>query len=225
MSGRRNHQRQSRVGRPDAVPAVRYPSRSTIEALLPAMIARRSSAPAIDPDLVHVWGFTGTGENDAASAAGFAAFSPGDSVVTAGSPILDIAGRMMTGMGGRLWGFGLAHRAAADAVARGIDGDTAEATTPPPSGPPGPSSAEEVWAATIFDARGREFTQLRYVHLAELEPITFDGDTLDQRSTIQDWIDRVEAGVISAHVWAAALALDADRNRAVLGELEHRLLG
>ncbi|WP_174189668.1 hypothetical protein, partial [Nocardia barduliensis] len=197
----------------------------TIEALLPAMIARRSSAPATHPDLVHIWGFTGIGENDAGSAAGFAEFSPGDNITTAGSPILDIAARMMAGMNGRLWGFGVAHRAAADAVAHAIEGDADEAATRHPSAPPGPSTAEEVWAASIFDARGREFTQLRYVHLAELEPMTFDGDTLARPGTIRDWIDRVENGVISAHVWAAALALDADRNLAVLGQLERRLLG
>ncbi|WP_043738881.1 hypothetical protein [Nocardia asiatica] len=225
MSGRRNSQQYNGVRRPDALPEVRYPARPTIEALLPAMIARRSSAPATDPDLVHIWGFTGIGENDTGSAAGFAEFSPGGTGATAGSPILDIAARMMAGMYGRLWGFGLAHRAAADAVAHGIDSDADEAVARPPSGSPGPSIAEEVWAASIFDARGREFTQLRYVHLAELEPITFDGDTLEGPATVRDWIDRVATGVVSAHVWAAALALDADRNGAILGELERRLLG
>ncbi|MGW5730172.1 hypothetical protein [Nocardia beijingensis] len=218
MSGRRNHKRNTSTRRSDTVPAIRYPARSVIDILLPAMITRRSGAPTSDTGLVHIWGFTGTGDDDSTSAAGFAEFSPNDSPTVAGSPILDIAGRMMTGMHGRLWGFGLAHQAAADAVVHGIHNEPDTSTTAPDSTP------EEVWAASIFDARGREITQLRYVHLPELEPITFDSDTLDRRSTIHDWIDRVQTGVISAHVWAAALALDAQRNRAVLAQLEQRLL-
>ncbi|MER7453718.1 hypothetical protein ABTW96_25920 [Nocardia beijingensis] len=218
MSGRRNHKRNTSTRRSDTVPAIRYPARSVIDILLPAMITRRSGAPTSDTGLVHIWGFTGTGDDDSTSAAGFAEFSPNDSPTVAGSPILDIAGRMMAGMHGRLWGFGLAHQAAADAVVHGIDNEPDTGTTAPDSTP------EEVWAASIFDARGREITQLRYVHLPELEPITFDSDTLDRRSTIHDWIDRVQTGVISAHVWAAALALDAQRNRAVLAQLEQRLL-
>ncbi|MEU2105174.1 MULTISPECIES: hypothetical protein [unclassified Nocardia] len=218
MSGRRNHKRNTSTRRSDTVPAIRYPARSVIDILLPAMITRRSGAPTTDTGLVHIWGFTGTGGDDSASAAGFAEFSPNDSPTVAGSPILDIAGRMMAGMHGRLWGFGLAHQAAADAVVHGIDNEPDPGTTSPNA------TTEEVWAASIFDARGRESTQLRYVHLPELEPITFDSDTLDRRSTIHDWIDRVQTGVISAHVWAAALALDAQRNRAVLAQLEQRLL-
>jgi hypothetical protein len=221
MSGRRNHKRSSSIRRTDTAPAIRYPARSIIDTLLPAMISRRSSAPVTDLGLVHIWGFTGTGDDDTSSAAGFAEFSPDDSPTVAGSPILDIAGRMMAGMHGRLWGFGLAHRAAADAVVHGTDNRSDTTTSTPPEEP---STTEEVWAASIFDARGRETTQLRYVHMPELEPITFDDDTLDQRSTIHDWIDRVQTGVISAHVWAAALALDAQRNRSVLAQLEQRLL-
>ncbi|MFI5541309.1 hypothetical protein ACIA5H_33490 [Nocardia sp. NPDC051900] len=223
MCGRRNPKRNNNSRRPDTVPAIRYPARSVIDILLPAMITRRSGAPTTDIGLVHIWGFTGTGEDDSASAAGFAEFSPNDTPTVAGSPILDIAGRMMAGMNGRLWGFGLAHQAAADAVVHGIDNQP-DPITSSPDGPEESSTTEEVWAASIFDARGREITQLRYVHLPELEPITFDSDTLDRRSTIHDWIDRVQTGVISAHVWAAALALDAQRNRAVLAQLEQRLL-
>ncbi|WP_159846840.1 hypothetical protein [Nocardia sp. CY41] len=223
MSGRRNHKRNSSTRRPDTVPAIRYPARSVLDMLLPAMITRRSSAPSLDTGLVHIWGFTGTGEDDSASAAGFAEFSPNDTPTVAGSPILDIAGRMMAGMHGRLWGFGLAHQAAADTIVHGIDNQP-DMTSASPDGSEEVSTTEEVWAASIFDARGREITQLRYVHLPELEPITFDSDTLDRRSTIHDWIDRVQTGVISAHVWAAALALDAQRNRAVLAQLEQRLL-
>ncbi|MEU2041929.1 hypothetical protein [Nocardia niwae] len=223
MSGRRNPKRNSSTRHPDPAPAIRYPARAVLDMLLPAMITRRSSAPSLDTGLVHIWGFTGTGEEDSASAAGFAEFSPNDSPTVAGSPILDIAGRMMAGMNGRLWGFGLAHQAAADTIVHGIDNQP-DMPTAPADELEDPSTTEEVWAASIFDARGREITQLRYVHLPELEPITFDSDTLDQRSTIHDWIDRVQTGVISAHVWAAALALDAQRNRAVLAQLEQRLL-
>jgi hypothetical protein len=208
----------------DAMSMIRYPERSVIDALFPAMIARRRGVSAIDTALVHLWGFLGTGEADDGNVAGFAAFSPDDTPTTAGSPILDIATRMMTGMGGGLWGFGLAYRTLADAVVRYTDSPAETTSTAQPDRLQDRCTTEEVWVATIFDARGREYTQVQYVHMPGLEPMAWDSDTLDERSTILDWFERVDKGVISAHVWAAAVALDANRNRSVLEELEHRLL-
>ena len=205
------------------MPEIRYPDRSLIGTLLPAMVGRRSSAPAGDNTLVHIWGFTGTGRPDETNAAGFTPFSPEDDP-SEGSPILDIATRMMEGMGGRLWGFGLASRTVIEAVHRELD-DTADPGKPvvsvsrpvaPITGP----SAEEVWAATIFDARGREYTHIQYLHLPDLEPIIWDDDTTPQSA---GWIDRMAEGVIVAHVWAAAMALDSTRNHGVLDDIQHKL--
>jgi hypothetical protein len=72
MSGRRNRRRESRLRRSDAAPATRHPARPTIDALLHAMIARRSGSPTTDASLVHIWSLTGTGKDDAGNAAGFA---------------------------------------------------------------------------------------------------------------------------------------------------------
>ncbi|WP_159930203.1 MULTISPECIES: hypothetical protein [Nocardia] len=55
-------------------------------------------SPTTDASLVHIWSLTGTVEDDAGNAAGFAEFSPRDVITTAGSPILDIAGPMMAGI-------------------------------------------------------------------------------------------------------------------------------
>lgn len=205
------------------MPEIRYPDRTLIGTLLPAMVGRRSSAPADDSALVHVWGFTGTGRPDETNAAGFTPFSP-DDAPGEGSPILDIATRMMTGMGGRLWGFGLASRTVIESVHRELD-DTADPRKPTvtvsrPARPVTGPDTEEVWAATIFDARGREYTQLQYLHLPELEPIVWDDDTMPQ---VAGWINRMAQGVIVAHVWAAAMALDARRNHGVLDVIQHRL--
>ncbi|WP_433207763.1 hypothetical protein ACQP1G_22610 [Nocardia sp. CA-107356] len=203
---------------------IRYPDRSIIDTLFPTMIERRRGAETTAPALVHVWGFMGTGEPGDASAAGVAEFWSDSAPTTAGSPILDIAGRMMSGMGGQLWGFGLACRITANLVVREIRNPPEVTTAAKPDEPRDGSNAEEVWVATIFDARGGEYTRMQYVHLPDLEPITWDSDTLDKRSTTRDWMDRVENGIISAHIWAAALTLDANRNRSVLQQLERRLL-
>ncbi|MGF6882550.1 hypothetical protein ABIA39_001492 [Nocardia sp. GAS34] len=205
------------------MPAIRYPDRSLIGTLLPAMSDRRSGAPADDTALVHVWGFTGTGRPDETNAAGFTPFSPGESR-TEGSPILDIATRMMEGMGGRLWGFGLASRTVVEAVHRELDetdtsGGPRVSVSRPLAARTG-LAAEEVWAATIFDGRGREYTRIQYLHLPDLEPIIWDDDTVPQSAA---WIDRMAAGVVVAHVWAAAMALDATRNHGVLEHIQRKL--
>jgi|GEM_PF-6826995 len=205
------------------MPEIRYPDRSLIGSLLPAMVERRSSAPESDTALVHVWGFTGTGRPEETNAAGFTPFSP-DETPNEGSPILEIATRMMQGMGGRLWGFGLASRTVVEAVHRELD-DSEDPAGPTvsvsrPSRPINGPDAEEVWAATIFDARGLEYTQLQYLHLPDLEPIVWDDDTMPQSA---NWIDRMSQGVIVAHVWAAAMALDADLNRDVLEDIQRKL--
>jgi hypothetical protein len=98
MSGRRNRRREGRVRRSDAAPAIRYPARPIIDALRHAMITRRSGSSTTDASLVHIWSLTGTVEDDAGNAAGFAEFSPRDVITTAGSPILDITGPMMAGI-------------------------------------------------------------------------------------------------------------------------------
>jgi hypothetical protein len=69
-----------------------------IDALRHAMITRRSGSSTTDASLVHIWSLTGTVEDDAGNAAGFAEFSPRDVITTAGSPILDITGPMMAGI-------------------------------------------------------------------------------------------------------------------------------
>ncbi|MBF6330215.1 hypothetical protein [Nocardia transvalensis] len=220
MAGQGNGKRHTESRWPGGVPAIRYPERAIIDSLLPAMVERRSAVLTAAPALVHVWGFTGTGGAEEINAAGVTEFSPDDAPVVAGSPILEIAARMMTGMGGRLWGFGLAYRSLAEATVREVGGAAQSESTARLQDRP---TAEEVWVATIFDARGHEYTQLRYLYLPDLEPIGWDADTLDRRSTIDDWFDRAYRGIVSAHVWAAALALDATRNHTILGQLQRHL--
>jgi hypothetical protein len=209
------------------MPVIRYPDRSVVDSLLTTMITRRSSAPDAERELVHIWGFTGTGRSGEHNAAGLTPFNPDEIPDTEGSPILEIATRMMEGMGGRLWGFGLAHRTLSEAVSRDIghsEGGPSRAksiTVRRPSNPVVGPNAEEVWAATIFDARGHEYTYLQYLHMPELEPILWDDDTLSETA---DWIDRIAQGVIAAHVWAATMALDAVGNEAIVADIQRRLL-
>ena len=58
-----------------------------------------------------------------------------------------------------------------------------------------------------------------YAHLPELGLTGWHEDTLEDSASTGEWIRRFEAGVVSAHVWAAAVTQDPTRNRAVV----HRL--
>ncbi|WP_433525633.1 hypothetical protein ACQPZ2_12210 [Nocardia pseudovaccinii] len=80
-------------------------------------------------------------------------------------------------------------------------------------------TADEICAATIFDACGREYTSALYIHMPELGPTVWESNTLDGTDSIRAWIDRFDEGTVSAHVWVATIALDPDRNRNVLNRL------
>ena len=218
MPKRRKQQRYKGVG-PHSSTAIRYPRRSTLDVILPAMMAKRCAEMAHNPKAaksVHLWGFAAV-DNVSTHDIGYL---PVDlDAGTTGSPILDAAGQLISRIPGRLWGFGLSYWAIGellsgsesipeDLLADAAAGRLRERPT-----------ADEICAATIFDARGREYTSALYIHMPELGPTTWESNTLDGADSSRAWIDRFDEGIVSAHVWAAAIALDPGRNRNVLSRL------
>ncbi|WP_157110887.1 hypothetical protein [Nocardia anaemiae] len=222
MPKRRKQPRHKGAG-PNA--AIRYPRRSTLEVILPAMMAKRCAEIAHDPKAaksVHLWGFAAV-DNESTHDIGYL---PVDlDTKTEESPILDAAGQLISRIPGRLWGFGLSYWAIGelltgtesipeDLLADAVAGRLRERPT-----------ADEICAATIFDARGHEYTSALYIHMPELGTTAWESNTLDGAESIRAWIDRFDLGVVSAHVWAAAIALDPDRNRNVLSRLRAHTSG
>ncbi|MCP2291649.1 hypothetical protein [Nocardia amikacinitolerans] len=185
-------------------PALRYPSRAVIDAMLGAMLTECRADPAVSGSgTVHFWGF--------ARAADPATHDMAHTAVTidpeaARSPILESAEWLLRRFGGRLWAFGLAHRTSgelvveAGAAQRGSDVEWSDLCT-----------------ATIFDARARAYTALSYLHLPEL------GQTPtrvhDTREATETWIELFDRRAPAAHAWAAAITLDPCANRAAIARL------
>ncbi|ATL72524.1 hypothetical protein CRH09_39835 (plasmid) [Nocardia terpenica] len=191
-----------------------------MDAILPAMMAKRSIDMVRDASAartVHLWGLACTDANTASGVAYTVVDLDSDPVK---SPILNAAAGLINRLPGRqLWGFGLAcwmvgelftgngevPEGALRAMAEGRMKDR--------------PTADELCAAMVFDARGRSYNAVMYVHMPELGVTSWHDDTLEDSASIDEWIGRFDAGVVSAHVWAAAITQDATRNRAVLQRL------
>ncbi|WP_194817964.1 hypothetical protein [Nocardia sp. XZ_19_385] len=201
------------------MPGIRYPPRSEIDRILPILMAKRIFARVEEPPelkLVHLWALASDDTADQ-----HLAWLPVDLDVAADgpSPILRAAEQLSLQSPTRLWGFGLAYCSVGelflgpegppqDAVHAAYEGRLRERHT-----------ADDICAATIFDARGRAFNCAIYTHMPELGPTNWDDNTLKAAKQTQTWIRHFHLGVISAHVWVAALALDPDRNRNLLKRL------
>ncbi|MEU7628517.1 hypothetical protein AB0C34_00835 [Nocardia sp. NPDC049220] len=218
MSKRRNRPRHNptTLRQPERTgPTIRYPPRATIDALLTAMMAERKADTA-DPniDTVHFWGFASADNLMAQETAHTAIVLDPDAER---SPILDSAAWLMRRLSGRLWGFGLAYRTVGEMFA-GTDGVPEDAIRAARSGRLNErAGADEMYAATIFDARAWSYTALTYTHLPELGPTpTWINDT---RKSTDSWIALFDQRAVAAHAWAAAIALDPDGNHATVARL------
>ncbi|MEV0028745.1 hypothetical protein [Nocardia sp. NPDC050793] len=190
------------------VPALRYPPRAVIDAMLGAMLTEFRAEPAASSSgTVHFWGF--------ARAADPATHDMAHTAVTldpdaARSPILESAEWLLRRFAGRLWAFGLAHRTSGELVAG----------TGAPSSPAECGSDVELaylCTATIFDARARAYTALSYLHLPE--PGQTDTRVHDTREATDTWIDLFDRRAPAAHAWAAAITLDPRANHAAITRL------
>ncbi|WP_454196202.1 hypothetical protein [Nocardia sp. Marseille-Q1738] len=194
---------------------IRYPPDSTIDAILATMMAERSADTTdSNADSIHFWGFAGTDRPTTQETARTAIVLDPDAERSA---ILDAAEWLIRRFPGRLWGFGLAYRTIGemftgpggvphDAVRAAMAGKLHER-----------AGADEMCAATIFDARARTYTALTYVHLPELGPTpTWVNDTRDNTDA---WIELFDRRVVAAHAWAAAITLDPGHNHAAIARL------
>ncbi len=211
MSKRRNRPRHESRKPTDST--IRYPPRATIDAILTAMMAERR-ADAADSGTIHFWGFART-EN---SAAQDAAHTP---IVldphAERSPVLDSAEWLIRRFAGRMWGFGLAYLTVGEMFtgAEGVPRDAIQAAAAGRMSER--ATADPMCAATIFDARGRAYTSLTYIHLPELGATpTWVKDT---RRSIDTWITLFDQRAVAAHVWAAAITLDPHANHAAIARL------
>ncbi|WP_330228881.1 hypothetical protein OHA40_22625 [Nocardia sp. NBC_00508] len=201
--------------KPPTASTIRYPPSATVDAILATMMAERSADTAApDADTIHFWGFACADHPTTQEAAHTAIVVDPDAER---SPILDAAEWLIRRFPGRLWGFGLAYRTIGemftgpggvpqDAIQAAMTGRLHERP-----------AADEVCAATIFDARGFTYTSLTYAHLPELGPTpTWVGDT---RTNTESWIELFDRRVVAAHAWAAAITLDPDANHAAIARL------
>ncbi|MGQ4599248.1 hypothetical protein [Nocardia sp. R6R-6] len=200
--------------RPSA-PTIRYPPNATIDALLATMMAEfstESTNPGLDT--LHFWVFAGGNTRTTQQTAHTAIVLDPDAER---SPILDAAELLIRRFMVRLWGFGLAYRTIGEMF-------TGPGAVPPDAIRAARASrlheragADEMCAATIFDARGLSYTALTYTHLPELGPTpTWTNDTSANTTA---WIELFDQRAVAAHAWAAAITLDPDRNHAAIARL------
>ncbi|WP_280404550.1 hypothetical protein [Nocardia brasiliensis] len=202
----------------------RYPRRSTImDAILPAMMAKRSIDMLRDASAtqtVHLWGLACT-DDDPASDVAYTVVDLGPAALR--SPILDAAAGLINQLPGRqFWGFGLACWMMGELFS-GADGIPVDALRAMTDGPmKDRPTADELCAAMVFDARGHSYNAVMYVHMPELGITSWHHDTLESGASTDEWARRFDAGVVSAHVWAAAISQDVNGNRVVLKRLRQR---
>ncbi|MGY1875002.1 hypothetical protein [Nocardia gipuzkoensis] len=177
------------------------------------MMAERR-ADAADTDTVHFWGFART-ENFAAQDAAHTPIVLDPHAER--SPVLDSAEWLIRRFAGRMWGFGLAYLTVGEMFTRaeGVPRDAIRAAAAGRMSER--ATADPMCAATIFDARGRAYTSLTYIHLPELGATpTWVKDT---RRSIDTWITLFDQRAVAAHVWAAAITLDPHANHAAIARL------
>ncbi|WP_067468673.1 hypothetical protein [Nocardia amamiensis] len=194
---------------------IRYPPDTAIDAILATMMAERSrDVTDADVDSIHFWGFACTDKPGTQETAHTVIVLDPDAER---SPILDAAEWLIRRFHGRLWGFGLAYRAVGEIFA-GPGRVPDEAIQAAMAGKLHErAGADDMCAATIFDARARTYTALTYTHLPELGPTpTWINDT---RTDTDTWIELFDQRVVAAHAWAAAITLDPDRNHAAIALL------
>jgi hypothetical protein len=163
---------------------------------------------------VHLWGL---GCTDADTAAGVAHTVVDLDSDPMKSPILDAAEGLIARLPRRLWGFGLASPMVGE-LFTGNDGGVPEDVRRAMDGGPlkDRPTADDLCAAMVFDARGWSYNAVTYMHMPQLGATSWHDDTLADSASIDGWIDRFDAGVPSAHAWAAAIMRDAAGNRSVL---------
>ncbi len=211
MSKRRNRPRPE--WRKPTNSTIRYPPRATIDSMLTTMMTERR-AGAADTDTVHFWGFAHTESRAAHDAAHVPIVLDPDAER---SPILDSAEWLIRRFTRRLWGFGLAYLTVGE-MFTGADGVPPDAIQAAKTGRLSErATSDPVCAATIFDARGRAYTSLTYIHLPELGPTpTWVTDTRESTDT---WVALFDQRAVAAHVWAAAITLDPDANHTAISRL------
>ncbi|MGY2031687.1 hypothetical protein [Nocardia gipuzkoensis] len=177
------------------------------------MMAERR-ADAADTNTVHFWGFART-ENFAAQDAAHTPIVLDPHAER--SPVLDSAEWLIRRFSGRMWGFGLAYLTVSE-MFTGAEGVPRDAIRAAAAGRMSErATADPMCAATIFDARGRVYTSLTYLHLPELGATpTWVKDT---RRSVDTWITLFDQRAVAAHVWAAAITLDPHANRAAIARL------
>ncbi|MEV6324731.1 hypothetical protein AB0M45_26615 [Nocardia sp. NPDC051787] len=218
MSKRRNlprHKSKASQKPPTTGSSIRCPPDAAIDTLLTTMMAERSAdttRPSVDT--IHFWGFANTDHPTTQETAHTAIVLDPDAER---SPILDSAEWLIRRFTGRLWGFGLAYRTVGE-VFTGPEGVPNEVKQAAMAGKLHErDAADEICAATIFDARARAYTALTYTHLPELGPTpTWVNDT---RGNTDSWIELFDQRVIAAHAWAAAITLDPHANRDAITRL------
>ncbi|MGO4614805.1 hypothetical protein AB4305_00520 [Nocardia sp. 2YAB30] len=179
------------------------------------MMAERN-ADTSDPniDTIHFWGFASADNLITQEMAHTAIVLDPDAEC---SPILDSAEWLMRRLPGRLWGFGLAFRTVGE-MFTGTDGVPEDAIQAARAGKLNErAGADEMCAATIFDARAYSYTALTYTHLPELGPTPTWVD--DTRKSTDTWIALFDRRAVAAHAWAAAITLDPDGNHATIARL------
>jgi len=202
-------------------PTLSYPRRTTImNTILPAMMAKRSIDMVRDASAartVHLWGLACTDANTASGVAYTVVDLDSDPMQ---SPIIDAAAGLVNRLASRqLWGFGLACWMVGE-MFTGNGGVPEEMLRAMAGGPmKDRPTADELCAAMVFDARGRSYNAVKYVHMPELGVTSWQDNTLKDSASVDAWIGRFDAGVVSAHVWAAAITQDATGNRTVLQRL------
>ncbi|WP_040781760.1 hypothetical protein [Nocardia pneumoniae] len=210
MAKRRNKPKTRRKA-PTAI-TIRYPPNATIDALLGTMMAERGND--LDTDVIHFWGFASTDHPANQEAAHTAIVLDPDAQR---SPVLDAAEWLIRRFHRRLWGFGLAYRTIGEMFTDpgGVPHDAIQAATTGTLHER--AGADDMYAATIFDARGFTHTSLTYAHLPELGPTPTSVN--DTRDNTDAWIELFDRRVVAAHAWAAAITLDPETNHAAIARL------
>ncbi|WP_216898404.1 hypothetical protein [Nocardia alni] len=204
-----------------------YPSRTTIlDTIVPMMLARRTTDTARSADgacTAHLWGLACTAANTASGLA--CTVVDLDTRQVVGSPILAAAEGLLARLAGRrLRGFGLASSVRGELLTSIGDASEEETVRAVAEGSlKDRPTADDSCAAMVFDSRGRLYMSVKYTHMAELGVTSWEGNTLEDSASIDTWIDRLEAGIPSAHTWALAMTQDHTRNRAVLQRINQPL--